>query len=51
MTGLRLLSYLFIAAGVGAIVLIGLNALGLDLTGKKPSIVIAPPTFPSSAEH
>ena len=46
MTGLRLLSNIFLLAGVGALALIALNALNIDLMGGEPSPYIIPGIAP-----
>lgn len=48
MTGLRILSYMFTAAGVGAMALVALNTLGLDLMGEAAVGYVEPGTAPSS---
>ena len=48
MIGLRALSYTFIAAGAVTVVLVGLNALGLDLRGEPEVGYVEPGTAPSS---
>ncbi|WP_282025580.1 hypothetical protein [Limimaricola cinnabarinus] len=51
MTGLRFLSYLFIAAGVVAVVLVGLNAFGLNVPwGERPSGYVEPGMTPLSGQ-
>lgn len=46
MTGLRLLSNIFLLAGVGALALIALNALDVDVMGVEPAQYVTPGTAP-----
>lgn len=48
MIGLRPLSFTFIAAGAVTVVLVGLNALGLNLMGEAAVGYVEPGTVPSS---
>lgn len=41
-TGLRVLSYMFIVAGTGAVMVVGLNALGMEPMGEKQAPYIEP---------
>lgn len=51
MTGLRILSYMFTAAGIGALALVGLNALGLDLMGETAAGYVEPGTDPTPRQR
>ena len=48
MTGLEILAYILIAAGVVALALLGLNALGWSIMGEAPTQFVVPGTAASS---